>query len=198
MRQARAKIAEHRHVTLANADRFFELFRALWEGSSGRHVMTLRATNNRYGLYPPRNIDIYYDAVPITEQLVRIAVSRSKEAVLEIVRSVKTSSPKESDLRELFTVLETRIDSSFENMVREVGVAMHDYLSDTALSPKDSSNAFWTRVQAQFGKGSGYRENVLSMYADQLDGHEEVLVEAAEESWRRVVIDPVLEYLAEE
>jgi len=101
-------------------------------------------------------------------------------------------------LQAKFTVLETRIDSSFENMVREVGVAMHDYLSDTALSPKDSSNAFWTRVQAQFGKGSGYRENVLSMYADQLDGHEEVLVEAAEESWRRVVIDPVLEYLAEE
>ena len=110
VRDARAKIAEHRHATVPNADRFFELFRALWEGSSGRHLMTLRATNNRYGFYPPRNIDIYYDAVPITEQLVRAAISRHKEKVLEIVRAVKTNSSQDSDLRELLTVLETRIN----------------------------------------------------------------------------------------
>lgn len=198
VRQARASIAEYRHITMANAERFFELFRALWEGSSGRHVMTLRATNNRYGLYPPRNIDIYYDAVPITEQLVRTAASRPKEAVLAIVRAAKSNSSPNSDLRELLTVLETRIDSSFENMVREVGVAMHDYLSDTALAPQDSTNAFWTNVQVQFGKGGGYRDTVLSMYAAQLDGHQEVLIEAAEECWQRVVIDPVLAYLAED
>ncbi|HJZ55308.1 MAG TPA: hypothetical protein VKE74_10135 [Gemmataceae bacterium] len=197
VRQARASITEHRHITVANADRFFELFRALWEGSSGRHVMTLRATNNRYGLYPPRNIDIYFDAVPITEQLVRTATSRSKEAVVKIVRSVKDSSPPDSDLRELLAVLETRIDSSFETMVREVGAAMHNYLSDTALSPQSASNPFWTNVQQQFGKGGGYRDTVLSMYAAQLEGHQDVLIEAAEECWQRIVIDPVLEYLAE-
>jgi hypothetical protein len=36
------------------------------------------------------------------------------------------------------------------------------------------------------------------MYAAQLDGHQEALIEAAEECWQRVVIDPVLAYLAEE
>ena len=36
------------------------------------------------------------------------------------------------------------------------------------------------------------------MYADELSGHEDALIEAAEQSWQRVVIDPVLEYLAEE
>src|SRR5207253_2393874 len=177
VRQTKVKIAEYRHLNLANADRFLELFRGLWEGGA-RHPMTLRATNNRYGLYPHRNIDIYYDTVPITEHLVRTAVSRPKEAVLGIVRSVKNSSPEISDLRELLAVLETRIDSSFENMVREAGVVMHDYLSKTALAPQDSSNPFWVNVQARFGKGSGYRDDVLSMYADQLDGHEDVLIEA--------------------
>ena len=79
--------------------------------------MTLRAANNRFGYYPPRTIDVYYDAIPITEQLVRTAVSKPKDAVLEIVRRVRNSSP-DSDLCELLTVLETRIDSSFEAMVR--------------------------------------------------------------------------------
>lgn len=197
VRQARGAIAAHGHITMANADRFFEWFRALWEGPTGRHLMTLRATNNRYGYYPPRNIDIYYDAVPITERLVRHAVSRSKEAVVEIVRNVSARSPEGSDLRELLAVLETRIDTSFENMVREVGVAMHDYLSDTALAPQDMTNQFWVNVTARFGKGSGYRDDVFSMYADQLAVHEDVLIEAAEGAWQRLVINPVLAYLAE-
>jgi hypothetical protein len=147
------------------------------------------------GVYPVRNVDIYYDAVPITEQLVRTAVFRSKEGILEIVRSVRDSSSPESDLRELLAVLETRIDSSFEAMVREVGAIMHLYLHDTALAPQDYSNPFWVGVQAQYGKRSGYRDDVLSMYADKLEGHETVLTNAAEETWKRVVIDPVLEYL---
>lgn len=195
VRQTGENIAGYRHINLANADRFLELYRLLWEGSGGRHVMTLRATNNRFGVYPHRNIDIYYDAIPITEQLVRTAVSKQKEAVVEIVRDVRNSSPEDSDLRELFAVLETRIDSSFEDMIREVGTTMHDYLHDTAFCPQDASNPFWVSVQGRFGKGSGYRDDVLSMYADKLDGHETVLANAAEECWQRLVIDPVLQYL---
>jgi hypothetical protein len=198
VRQARAKIIEHRHVTLANADRFLELYRRNWEGPGSRLAGYLRATNNRFGYYPPRTIDVYYDAIPITEQLVRTAVSRPKEAVLDIVRSVKNSSPLDSDLRELLTVLETRIDSSFEAMVREVGATMQIYLHDTALAPQDASNQFWVSVQRRYGQGSGYRDDVLTMYADQIAGHEAVIADAAEKAWQRVVIDPVLEYLAED
>ncbi len=160
VRQARAKIIEHRHITLANADRFLELYRRNWEGAGSRLAGWLRATNNRFGYYPPKTIDVYYDAVPITEQLVRTAVSRSKEAVLEIVRGVRNTSPPESDLRELLAVLETRIDSSFENMVREVGAPMQTYLHDTALAPQDHSNAFWVNVQKRFGQGPGFRDDV--------------------------------------
>jgi hypothetical protein len=191
----KSQILEHRHINLANADRFLELYRRNWEGPGSRHVMSLRATNNRFGSYPPRDYDVYYDAVPIAEQLVRTAVSRSKEAVLDIVRNVRNISPAESDLRELFAVLEVRIDSSFEDMVRDVGAAMRTHLHDKALSPQDSSNTFWVNVQGRYGRGSGYRDDVLSMYADALDGHELVLAKAAEDAWERIVIDPVLEYL---
>ena len=197
VRQARAKITEHRHITLANADRFLELYRRLWEGPGSRHPMTLRATNNRFGYYSPRNIDVYYDAIPITEELVRTVVSRPKEAVLNIVRNVEHESPPDSDLQELLMVLETRIDSSFEAMVREVGITMQTYLHDTVLAPQDASNQFWVSVQGRYGRGPGYRDDVLTMYADQMQGHETVLADAAERAWQRVVIDPILEYLAE-
>jgi hypothetical protein len=77
-------------------------------------------------------------------------------------------------------------------MVREVGAEMQDYLSDTALAPQDMTNQFWVNVIARFGKGPGYRDDVLSMYADQLAGHEEELIKAAEDAWQRRVIDPIL------
>jgi hypothetical protein len=196
VRQAKLDIAEYRHITVVNADRFLELFRALWVGPGARHHMTLRATNNRFGVYPHRNIDIYYDAIPITEQLVRAATSRPKDAILEIVRNVRSCSPEESDLRELFSVLETRIDSSFEEMVRAVGVTMHDYLRNTAFHPRDQSNQFWIDVQSRFGTGTpGFRDDVLSMYADQMQDHEGVLERTADECWRTLLIDPILQYL---
>jgi hypothetical protein len=195
VRQAKQQITEYRHFTLGNADRFLEQYRGLWEQPNGRHVMTLRATNNRFGLYPYRNIDVYYDAIPIAETLMRTAALRPKEAVLEIVRNVRTRSPAESDLRELFAVLEARIDSSFEEVIRDVGATMHKYLSETALYPKDASNQFWIGVQSRFGRGPGFREDVLSMYADQLLDHEAILIATADESWQRLLVDPILEYL---
>ncbi len=195
VRTTKERIREHRHIDLPNADRFIELYRRNWEGPGCRHMMTLRATNNRFGEYPYRNIDVYYDARPITEMLVRAAASRRKEAVVEIVRSIRESSPPDSDLRELFAVLEARIETSFESMVRDVAAGMHAYLHDKALAPQDLSNQFWVDVQAEYGKGPGYRDRVLTDYADAMDGLEEVLRKTAEVSWQRIVIDPILEYL---
>ena len=193
--QAKQKISEYRHITVVNADRFLELFRALWEGPSARHHMMLRATNNRFGVYPYRNIDIYYDAIPITEKLIRAATLGPKEAIVEIVRNVRLGSPEESDLRAIFSVLEARIEASFEQMVRAVGVNMHDYLRDTAFDPRDQTNQFWIDVQSWFGTGPGFREDVLSMYADQMQGHEGILSSTADNCWRTLLIDPILSYL---
>lgn len=195
VRQAKQRIAEYAHLNLANADRFLEEYRGLWEGPGGRRAATLRATNNRFGVYPHRNIDIFYDAIPITEKLVRAAASGQKDKIVGIVHEASDQSPEESDLRELLAVLETRIDSAFEEVVRAVAAEVRDYLATDAFHPQDSTNKFWINVQGRYGMGTGYRDDVLSMYAAQLDDHETVLKDAAAESWRKLLIDPVLEYL---
>jgi hypothetical protein len=195
VKETRPKVAEYRHIPFASADRFLEAYRGLWDGPAKRPAPSLRATNNRFGVYPHKDIDIYYDAVPITEALVRKAYSGSKEAVLGIIRSVSKDSKEGSELRALLGVLEKRIDSSFEDMVRGVATHMQDYLSKFIFFPQNSTNQFWTEVQGRYGKGSGYRDDVLDMYADQLEGHEDELKTAALSRWQSLVIDPVLEYL---
>jgi hypothetical protein len=88
------------------------------------------------------------------------------------------------------------MDSSFEEMVRAVGVTMHDFLQNTSFYPRDQSNPFWIDVQSRFGTGQrGFRDDVLSMYADQMQGHEDMLASTAGESWRTLLIDPILQYL---
>ena len=73
---------------------------------------------------------------------------------------------------------------------------MQDYLQDTSFYPPDQSNQFWIGVQSRFGTGKpGFRDDVLSMYADQMHGHEEVLASRTDECWRNLVVDPILQYL---
>ena len=133
--------------------------------------------------------------MPITEALLRKAYSASKEAVLKIICGVKETSPDGSELRALLGVLEKRVDSSFEQMVRSVAAHMQEYLAKTVFFPQNATNQFWNDVQVRYGKGPGYRDEVLDMYADQLDGNETELKSAALERWQKMVIDPVLEYL---
>jgi hypothetical protein len=80
-------------------------------------------------------------------------------------------------------------------MVRAVGATMHDYLHDTALYPRDQSNQFWIDVQSRYGTGGGFRDDVLMMYADQMEDLEERLATTADERWQKLVIDPILQYL---
>ena len=113
---------------------------------------------------------------------------------MQIIRNVRNNALQDSVLRKLFAVLESRIDTSFEKMVREVGAKMHAYLR-SAFFPQDDTNEFWIGVQRRWGGGRGYRDDVFSMYADRLEGHEQVLAKIADECWKRVVVEPVLEYL---
>jgi hypothetical protein len=73
---------------------------------------------------------------------------------------------------------------------------MQDYLRDVSFHPRDQGNQFWIDVQSRYGtRQPGFRDDVLSMYADQMQGHEEVLASKTDECWRTLVIDPILHYL---
>ena len=194
VRDAKLKIEGYRHLNLANADRFAERYRGLWEDGQ-RHTMVLRATNNRFGEYPARDIDIFYDAIPIAEGLVRVAGTRPKDAILEIIRGVRGAASNGSALHEVLSVLETQVNTSFNMMAQAVGGQMRDRLKGVAFAPRDLNNPFWVNVQARFGKGIGYRPDVLSMYTEVLLDEEGFLAEVASDCWRKILIEPILEYL---
>lgn len=193
--EAKSRISEYRQITFANADRFVEMHRGQWTIANGRYSGTLRATNNRFGEYPHRNVDIYYDAIPIAEELVRAAATKPKDEILQIVGEIQQRAGEDSDLHELLAVLEGRIDALFEAVVQEVGGIMQGHLKDSSFAPQDASNSFWMSVQGRFGKGKGFQEDVLAMYGAQMSDCETFLSQVASDSWKRTLIDPILVYL---
>ena len=194
IRNAIPEITKLSHLDLANADRFFEEYRKPWFDQW--HVMTLRATNNRFGEYPPRLIDICYDAKPVVEKLATKVASRRKDKVMEIVRNIQAQSSETSELQRLMPLLEERINEAYNSFIKELANKMVKHLSDDIFYPQDETNEFWLRVQDRYGKGPGYRDDVIAMYEEQMGDYETFLQRTAEELWEDVVIKKSLDFLS--
>lgn len=190
----KSKIKEYRHLDFVNADRFFDEYKKPWLENK-RHTMWLVATNNRYGWYPYRTIDIYYDAIGIIEILIRIAANGRKEKILKDIIEIKTKSPPTSQLQRFVPILEERINKAYEEFVREMAIKMQEYLKEERFYPQEYSNQFWLDVQDRFGKGPGYRDDVFAMYGEQMGNYEKFLHDNAGNLWEEMVIKKVLAFL---
>lgn len=190
---SKQKIREYSHLDFVNADRFFDEYQKPWLET--RHVMTLRATNNRDGVYPPRDIDVCYDAKPVVEKLVRQLATGRKEKILKVISGIKEQVTETSELQRLMPILEDRVNSVFEEFIRETANKMKNNLENVVFYPKDDTNPFWLEVQDRYGKGPGYRADVLAMYEYQFGDYEGFLRETAEFLWEDMVIDRVLDFL---
>jgi len=137
--------------------------------------MTLRATNNRCGKYPPRDIDVCYDAKPVVEKLVRQLATGRKDKILRVISDIKAQVSETSELKRLMPILEERVNSVFEEFIRETANKMKDNLENVVFYPRDDTNPFWLKVQDRYGKGPGYRADVLNMYENELGNYESFL-----------------------
>jgi len=131
-----------------------------------RNHMTVRAINSRYGRYDVRNRDIYYGAISEAKRLLKEIAQPYKDGIIETIKSgMEEASP---DLQVLIQNLERQVDSGYDDLLREFSTKVSGYLENTVFHPQDRSNAFWQKVQQRWGKGPGYKADVVEMYRDQL------------------------------
>ena len=114
---------------------------------------------------------------------------------MDLLASVRKETPELSVLNGLLTVLEDRINTLFEDVVRAVATAMQARLKGRVFAPQNISAQFWVDVQSRYGRGPGYRDDVLSMYQDQLSEVGGYLATITNESWQKLLIDPIIRYL---
>ena len=192
IKDAQPRIIALGQLNFVNADRFWEEYQKPW--LKIRHVMTLRATVNRYGIYDQK-IDMFYDAKPVVERLVRQLSTRHKDKILAVISEIKAQVSETSELQRLMLILEERVNSVFEEFVRENANKMKEYLEKVVFYPQDNTNQFWLKLQERWGGGTGYRADVLNIIENQLGDYEGFLQKTAEDLWEEKVINKVLDFL---
>ena|GEM_PF-2439907 len=162
------------------------------------HHCTLRATNNRYGQYELRDIDIYFNGRYLAENLIRQSTAPFKAKVLAVIKAIETEISRDSTLVTVMHRLRVQIDDNYEALAIDLGVEIEAILSDRVLAPQDyDESPFWQQTIDRWGQGSGYKLDVLSMYCEQVGEIDAIFVDLIQTAWCDRIIQPILTFLGD-
>ena len=162
------------------------------------HHCVLRATNNRYGQYELRDIDIYFNGRYLAESLIRQSTQTYKSDILEIISFIDTKISAGSTLAPLMQRLRSQIDENYERLAIDLGAEIEAILSDRLFAPKDyDESQFWQQTIDRWGQGSGYKGDVLSLYTQQVKSLDEIFVDSIQTAWSERMIQPILTFLGD-
>jgi hypothetical protein len=190
---AKQKIRESSHLNLAQHNFSKEYIDML-----PAHHCTLRATNNRYGQYELRDIDIYFNGRYLAEHLIRQNTQKSKADIFRTIDFMVAEISNSSTLSPLIQRLDDRINENYEAVAIDLSIEIETILSDRLLAPQDYDDSiFWQQAIDRWGQGSGYKVDVLSLYDRQVSIIDTIFVDLIEAAWRDRIIQPILTFLGD-
>jgi hypothetical protein len=162
------------------------------------HHCTLRATNNRYGQYGLRGIDIYFNGQDLAESLTRKSTQTAKIEISKIISFIETEISQDSTLHPLMQQLCNQIDRNYEAFAIEIGTKLERILIDRTFAPQNYEDCvFWQQTIDRWGQGSGYKVDVLSLYQEQVAPLDGIFADLIQTAWRDRLIQPILTFLGE-
>ncbi len=162
------------------------------------HHMVLRATNNRYGRYEMRGVDIYFSGRNLAENFARSQTKNLKLEILNSIISAQTETVSNSQMWISLQRLHSQISENYEALVIELGQKIENTLTNITLAPQSHEDSeFWREVIDRWGQGSGYKQDVLSCYKSQLKPIEIILTNLMITDWQEDLINPALLFLGD-
>jgi hypothetical protein len=160
-----------------------------------KHAMRLRATNRRYGIYESGGIDIYFTAGATAEILLREKTEDAKEKIRQEITRIKREAAASVDLTPLIDTFLEQVDRNYQAFLRNLGQAIKARAETEVFAPQSNQSEFWQQVDNRFGKGPGYKQDVITMYQDRLTDNQvpEYLQEQTRKGWEAFV-DGILSF----
>lgn len=121
---------------------------------------TLRAINNRFGIY--NNYDIYCEGANVIESLIKRTFKNFKDDIvtqLELSAKGKKLNNNQEKAKEFIV---NDINKYFFNYMEEINNYFYNKLNEETFSREN--DAFWDEVKSRWGKGCGYRKDVVNLY----------------------------------
>ena len=184
--------------SLGNLDLDDRLFLSEYIDMLPKHHSTLRATNNRYGQYELRGIDIYFNGRYLAERLIRESTKVAKIEIANIISSIEAEISDNSTLYPLMQRQVSQIDLNYESMSIDFSHCIEAILTDKIFAPQDYTDCvFWQNVIDRWGQGPGYKNDVLLSYQEQLESIDSGFNQLIQTAWRDRVIQNALTFLGE-
>lgn len=189
----------HTNITRLSAD-FRPAVGSLrsWLGTLGNiHVSTFRGINNRYGIFSSH--DIYYIAGDVSEQFFRNTTEKHK---LDIERALQDlrASVSNQELRDCLGQFVDKLNADYQEAAKAARLSSRQF-AEAKIHPTRSQSltdteTFWGDVHGRWGGGPGYRDDVVSMYRDQLSASDAEEPKQYQRAWEKHVTLPLLENLS--
>ncbi|NJL57389.1 hypothetical protein HC928_21320 [bacterium] len=165
-----------------------------WMGSL--HWRTVRAIQDRFGIYEVTRIDIYFQAGTLATELARTHLRPAKDEIQKQLQKVTKRASNPADVQAFIDQFSEDIDTWFDTLTKSIGGDVGKQLKKH-LSPLDANNEFWAQVQSQWGLG--YRDRVIELYRDMLEPEmTRAIKKQVEKRWREDFIKPVLAIFGDE
>ncbi|MEA5599453.1 hypothetical protein [Rivularia sp. UHCC 0363] len=162
------------------------------------HVMVFRAINNRRGIYNLRDINIYFDCKNVAEDLVKVNLRKPKDEISGAIGLAKKEAIDKSILIPILEVIQNKVDTCYEEIVISLGNQISNKLKKEILKPQNESNPFWLEVKGRWGGGSGYRDDVLCMYENEMKGIDNFFRDEIQDLWQQQLRNNILSFFDEE
>lgn len=161
------------------------------------HVMIFRAINNRFGTYDMRDIDIYFESKGIAESLCRENLDTLKASIDGAFFLVKKHAAEMSGLQPIMDILQEQVNQYYEIITITIGDNISHDLKDQRLAPQNYTNEFWESAQLRWGKGPGYRDDVLDMYRENIDDLDTFFEKEIKRLWEEEFMQKILEFFGD-
>lgn len=121
---------------------------------------TLRAINNRFGIY--NSYDIYCEGANVVESLIKRVFKSFKDEIIEQLELSVQGRMLNNNQEKAKEFVTKDINKYLFNYMEEINNYFYNKLKKETFSKENLE--FWNEVRSRWGKGSGYRKDVVNLY----------------------------------
>ncbi|WP_419749153.1 hypothetical protein [Terrisporobacter petrolearius] len=131
---------------------------------SSKFPSTLMAINNRHGIY--NYYDIYCEGANFIETNIKVKLKKIKDVVILELDNIYQNSNLNKNQKSSLEFIKKDINKYFFKYIEVINRYFYDKLKEEVYS-KDN-NIFWDKVKSRWGKGSGYRNEIVKYYKENI------------------------------
>ena len=125
-----------------------------------KYPSTLRAINNRYGIYNYN--DIFCEGSNFLEDVLKKELKDIKDKAIGDLSEIEKSKNLNNNQKNIVEFLIKDVNKYFFRQIEVINEHFYKRLKEEIYSKQDMS--FWDKVKARWGKGSGYRNEINKYY----------------------------------